>query len=135
VSRWERTGQRDLAFSQWHRHALPDDCTAIDIDFVEYCRRCKQPIALVESARDMSGNGYYKPAMVTHGLAVMAGIRAYTVLWKPVPGRVTPEHGLGFIERARVARVAPDPTEVTSWSERELVRWFRWLHRQHQCTP
>lgn len=134
MSRWERTGKRDLAFNQWHRHALGDWASVIDIDFCEYCSRCGMPLALIEAARDISGQGYFKPCRVTRSLAELAGISAYTVLWKPVEGLVTPEHGLGFIESARLAKVYPEQSDkMRYYTESELRRWYKWLHHTHRC--
>jgi len=34
--RTDKTGERDLEFSQWHRKHLSNRCYATDIDFYEY---------------------------------------------------------------------------------------------------
>jgi len=34
--RTDKTGKRDLSFSQWHRKFLGNQCYATDIDFLEY---------------------------------------------------------------------------------------------------
>jgi len=58
----EKYGVRSLEYSRWHRtdsvhrflgleraHHLP----MIDLDALEYCRLCSQPLLLIETARDV----------------------------------------------------------------------------------
>lgn len=49
--RYEISGERDLAFSQWHRRVFDDDAAALDIDLVGMCKRCNQPIYMIETTR------------------------------------------------------------------------------------
>lgn len=74
MSRQERTGLRDLSFSRWHR-SLPNRCSALDIDLVEYCGICSAPLALIETT---AGVGF-KPTTVLRALAARAGLPAYLV--------------------------------------------------------
>lgn len=52
----ERTGQRSLVFSEWHREAFPDDWLMIDIDGAAFCRQppgmCKSPLYVVEASME-----------------------------------------------------------------------------------
>jgi len=71
----------DLTFREWHRFpTLPAYCSMIDIDIVEYCKDCRQPLALIETAIDVGQ--LFKPTTVTKNLAVLAGIPAYLILYK-----------------------------------------------------
>jgi hypothetical protein len=45
----ERTGKRNLFFSRWHR-TLPTPARFIDIDYLEFCPHCKQPLIVGETA-------------------------------------------------------------------------------------
>ena len=78
--RWEKTGERDLAFSSWHRLTCPDGWGMIDADFVAYCKDCEQPLFLIEHARDVGQS--YKTFRVTKQLARMAGIPAFLILYR-----------------------------------------------------
>jgi len=58
----ERFGTRDLTYSGWHRtdstkryigREKAYELSYIDIDAVEYCRICCQPLLLIELARDV----------------------------------------------------------------------------------
>lgn len=85
MSMEERTGQRDLLYSKWHRPSRVREwmsvreramLTQIDIDWCEYCAFCSTPIALIETQESTRGP---KPAKVTGNLAEMAGIPAFSV--------------------------------------------------------
>lgn len=76
--RWELTGKRDMAYSKWHR-TLGDDITMIDIDSVEYCDICLEPLALVETAHGWQLN---KVADVTRRMAEKLGVPCYIVLYE-----------------------------------------------------
>lgn len=39
MSRWEQTGERSLAFSQWHREKFSDDADAFDVDLMGICHQ------------------------------------------------------------------------------------------------
>ncbi len=80
----EYSGVRDLAYSAWHRadrisrflgRRRAALLSVIDIDWCEYCNvgSCREPLALIETARDQSGNRAVKPATVTGKLATKAG--------------------------------------------------------------
>lgn len=51
MSREERTGQRDLGFSQWHRRTFPDNADMIDIDSQGVCpeKNCRTPLWVIET--------------------------------------------------------------------------------------
>lgn len=84
MSDMEKYGQRDLTYSWWHRKASIErflsDFEAwrlgmVDIDDVEYCRWCYEPLSLIELAQDIGQS--HKPAAVTENLAIKAEIPAY----------------------------------------------------------
>lgn len=121
MTRWETTGVRPSTFSTWHR-TLAHDLVMVDVDACEYCARCSTPLALYEVARD-SGNE--KPAHVTTALARMAGLPAYTVLYRL--------DGAGGIEEFRVRGEAP---ERTGWLLIAPETWawhLRTLRLRHTC--
>lgn len=75
----ERYGTRDLTYSRWHREQ-GNHLTYVDIDSVEYCRMCKQPLALIETGQDVGQS--YKCMTVTRNLARMSHLPAYLVLYQ-----------------------------------------------------
>ena len=89
----ERTGERDLTYSAWHRRDSikrfvgPEKAqllAMIDIDvvlFVEYDDSTKEPVCLIETALDTGQS--IKPSTVTRKLAEKAKLPAYTLLYTP----------------------------------------------------
>lgn len=130
MSRYERTGKRDLTFSHWHRMALPDATTAIDVDLLEYCRECHAPLCLIEATRE---GDHPKPTIVTRELARAAGIPALLVRYTPgprcrcvkdyrAPGCV---HGIaGF----RVRSIWPPGGDLEHWRTWELAAHLETFH-------
>lgn len=135
----ERTGTRDLTYSRWHRPdnlhkplmarlAVPkweawriaDSCTVIDIDWCEYCKKCRQPLALIETQQGANP----KPAEVTTNLANMAGIPAYSLSYRVDNGEI-----VGF----RMRQVAPSLSTVQDFTPEAWAEWLVRLHDQHNC--
>lgn len=124
MSRYERFGQRDLTFSLWHR-SLPNRCTCIDIDFLEYCQRCRAPLALIEIAREVGQEN--KPTLVMQRLAEAAGIVAYVVIYT-VDGTQ-----LDSIGNCRVAKVAPERGEFFNMRPAQVGELITKIHDDHDC--
>ena len=86
-------GTRDRIYSAWHRRMSTrrfvgiekaQTLAMIDLDaslYVEYDDKTKEPIAIMEIARDVGQIS--KTSTVTRNLARKAGLLAYTVLYKP----------------------------------------------------
>ena len=70
----EHTGEREIVYNLWHRQ-FPG-LGFVDIDHVEMCKRCQQPLALIETARDTGIALDYKKAHVTQNIARRLGIPA-----------------------------------------------------------
>ena len=117
MSRWERYGTRDMTFSGWHR-TLPNYCTAIDLDFLEYCQKCRTPLALIELAQDVSQA--HKPTRVMEELAKKADVPAYLILYK--------QDGEKQIGRCRVARIWPNRTDLKDLSANQVGTLIRKIH-------
>lgn len=118
----ERFGTRDLAYSGWHR-TLPARVTMIDLDGVEYCRRCRATLALIETALDV-GQGH-KTTAVTQHLAAASGVPAYCVLVAKDPNA---EHGISHF---RVRSVHPQQTPFEQYSKDQLATLLTGLHDLH----
>lgn len=124
MSREERYGERDLAFSRWHRAIPRDDLTWIDIDHHAYCNRCKDPLYLFELARDVGQD--YKATVVTRRAAELQKIPALLVLYT-----IDGESIVSF----RVRQVSPTFTEFVVVSPEALKRWIERKHDEHTCAP
>jgi hypothetical protein len=75
MSRYERSGIRDLGFSQWHRERFDDDAKAYDVDLVGLCHRCDQPQYVIETTRSAG----FKPTKWTARVALMLNVPGYLV--------------------------------------------------------
>ena len=124
MSRYERYGTRDLTFSQWHR-TLSYRCTAIDLDFLEYCQQCRAPLALIELARDVGQAN--KPTVVLARLAEKSDVPAYLILYALDPNA---PHGIGD---CRIRRVHPDGTPLAQVSIDAVGRFIERIHDSHAC--
>lgn len=122
MSRQERYGTRDLAFSAWHRAIPRDDFTWIDIDHCAYCDQCKDPIYLIELALDVGQS--FKATTVTRKVALKLAIPALLVLYT-----VEDESISGF----RVKRIAPTWTEFRQVEPQVLVDWITKTRDEHVC--
>lgn len=145
MSNWERYGTRDMSLSKWHRQMLRQRaatavegelCGMIDIDWLEFCSRCKTNLFLVEAARDI--NHLAKCADQTARLAVAANIPAYLVLYTPTdedcpanrrcrqPGC---KHG---VEEFRVRQIAPVDGVWREDTPIEFADFVLDIHRAHR---
>lgn len=125
----ERFGQRDLTYSKWHRpksiSRFLDDRYAynldfIDLDAIEYCYFCKEPLALGELARDVGQS--HKPTTVCCKLANRASLPAYLTFYTSRNGDIV---------EFRVQQVAPIFEEygiLTPKQYAELLQSFRESH-------
>ncbi len=137
----ERYGTRDRAYSAWHRRRsisryvgieAAQTMSMVDLDmalYVEYDDLSRDPLCLVETARDVGQRE--KSCSVTVRLAKRAQLPAYLVLYQcalePNPADVDAPDLEGF----RVKRVWPAPESEwrslspSAWAE-ALVRIRSW---------
>jgi hypothetical protein len=136
MSRYERYETRDLTFSRWHRYALTDRVTAIDLDMIEYCRRCRMPLALIETARDIGQPR--KPAPVMREVARLLNVVAWTVLYTPTAepcrcnGRFRIDGCVHGIEAMRIQQVHPTDVPFEDWQPGEFGARLTLLHDNHE---
>ncbi len=152
MSNWERHGgTRDMSLSRWHRQFLrhhaasrieAEECGMIDIDWLEFCARCKTNLFLVEAARDVTKLN--KCADQTAQLAVQANIPAYLVLYTPTDedcpmGHLCRVEGCRHgISEFRVRQIAPPATRgewrwETPETFADFVLDFHRMHRLSVC--
>lgn len=144
MSDGERTGWRTLKYSGWHRvkslsrfttKRVASEVAMIDIDACEYCRRCSQPLALIETAES---RGEPKAARVTQALAALAGIEAYSVsYWSDGPDpdceRCSKPMSYADIVGFKVRRIQPYDPAVVVMSPVDYTNFLLDLRFGHQC--
>jgi hypothetical protein len=138
VSRFERHGTRDLTYSNWHRQRCPDRATMIDVDGLEYCRRCRAPLALIETAQDVGQA--FKPVTALEQLSLAANVPAFCVLYVTDGVRCETDrrgrcrngrcsHGISSF---RVRRIRPNPTDFEVWSPIAFADYLTRVHDAHE---
>lgn len=136
----ERTGERDLTYSAWHRRdsikrfvgaEKAQLLAMIDIDvvlFVEYDDSTKEPVCLIEIARDTGQS--IKPSTVTRKLAEKAKLPAYTLLYTPSKNTKNPaDNSVYDIEKFRIKMICPEETDLMPYSPSE------WAHELIEIHP
>lgn len=110
------------AFGRWHRHNLPSECTAIDIDLLGYCRTCREGLYLIESTTNPDK---YHTVLQRHAA------RAET------PGFVVVLDSFVDPETFKVKRVWPTPILwlfQNQWIDgHRLAAWLLAIRAAHQC--
>lgn len=140
TGQYERTGIRDLAYSNWHRQACPERVSMIDVDGLEYCRRCRTPLALIETALDYGQS--VKPTTALEALSLAANVPAFCVLYaksdepcdfdrRKKCRRIGCSHGIAAF---RVRRIRPNSTGYMPWTPVEFCDFLVRLHDAHEAT-
>lgn len=128
--RQERYGKRNLDFSRFHRTLDADFCYR-DLDGIEYCCNCAEPLALIETALDVGQHPDSKDVRVIRKIAVPLLIPAYMIFYKVSQrnfGGVTLE-GI----QLRIKQVAPNYEEQQYWTQKQYRETIRKLHDNHKC--
>jgi hypothetical protein len=114
----------DIAYSEAHRHALPELYERIghrldvaDRDWTEFCHHCKEPLAVIETVRDVGQDIRDKATTVTRRLANRAQLRAWLVAWR-VERPEAVQRRIDELGRELLALQAAHP--IVSFKVREL---------------
>jgi hypothetical protein len=130
---------RDRSYSAWHRREstrrfvgieTAQVLAMIDLDaslYVEYDDSTKEPLALIETARDVGQD--YKPATVTTRLAQRCNpiLPAYVLLYRLADERNPADKQWWDIAEFRVMRLHPQPDK--EWRTYTPDEWARFLTR------
>ena len=106
-------------YSDWHRKY--DGIAYIDIDSVECCTDCYEPLAIIETCYDKDQK--YKSVTLSKIIAERLNIPCFLVFYK----ELTPS-SLTF----RVKRIRSSQTEFRRLSEDQWVKILRSLHDHHK---
>lgn len=119
MSQEERFNQRERSYSAWHRRNSTRRyigienaqlLAMIDLDaslYVEYDDGTKEPLALIETARDVGQP--YKTATVTQNLAIRADLPCFVVLYTLSAVDNPADRMWKDIASFRVKRLHPNP--------------------------
>ena len=105
-------------YSDWHRKY--DGISYIDIDSVECCAYCYEPLAIIETCYDK--NQKYKATTLSKIIAKRLNIPCFLVFYKELD-----QDTLTF----RIKRVRSSKTELQRMNEDEWLSILRSLHDHH----
>ncbi len=137
MSRTERTGERDLTYSHWHRGHWEDGPSGFsvyrDIDGLEYCNSCGEPLLLVETASANGDRLKDHKAMLT--LAKKADVPAVLIFYETATGRWCERCGQSFktVGGLFVRYVWPERTTEHKYTPAEWAEQIDAVHQQHNC--
>lgn len=138
----------DLSYSQWHRDYLPHlyvrrghRFDVVDRDWSEFCHYCREPLALIETLRDVGQDITDKNTRQTVRWAEMAGKDAFIAAFQvPRPSEV--QARIDALERE--VRELENAYPITGFRTRQLyprpasdvrqmtpVGWAKAIHDLH----
>ena len=106
-------------YSDWHRKY--DGIAYIDVDSVECCMYCYEPLAIIETCFDKGQT--WKATTLSKIIASRLNIPCWLVFYKELT-----ETSLTF----RIKRIRSSQTEFQLMNEDEWVAILRDLHNHHQ---
>ena len=106
-------------YNDWHRKF--EGIAMIDVDSVECCIKCYEPLAIIETCFDKGQP--WKATTLSKIIASRLNIPCFLVFYKPL-GKDT----LNF----RIKRIRSSQTEFQLMNEDEWVAILRDLHNHHQ---
>ena len=106
-------------YSDWHRKY--DGISYIDIDSVECCAYCYEPLAIIETCYDK--NQKYKSVTLSKIIAKRLNIPCFLVFYKELD-----QDTLTF----RIKRIRASKTDFQLMNEREWVDVLLSLHDHHR---
>jgi hypothetical protein len=116
VARWNYFNRGDH-YSEWHRQY--DGIAYIDIDSVECCKKCYQPLAIIETALD---KGQDKVFTLSKKVADKLEIPGFVVLYTIDGEKIT---------KFRIRRFSPDVSPTYREATPQL--WLSYLKSLQSC--
>ena len=105
-------------YNDWHRKY--DGIAMIDVDSVECCAYCYEPLAIIETCYDKDQK--YKATTLSKIIAERLNIPCFLVFYKPLD-----QDTLTF----RIKRIRASQTEFQLLNENQWVDILRDLHQNH----
>ena len=135
MSMHERYGKRSLVYSRWHRtecSGLPFECSCIDLDMLEFCKLCRQPLMLCETAIYVGQT--YKPTTVLEALAKICQVPAFLIF--VANKSATYFDDVDKLDRFIIRKVWPDPTDFATLTLQQWTDRIKKCHEDHwrECT-
>lgn len=108
--------EKGNAFNEWHRTI--DGLAAVDVDLMEVCGKCYQPLLLIEHAFDKGQT--HKNCTAVLKLAKQSKIPAMLIFYKDM-------------KTFRVKKLYPTMENERKVQASTLIRYLQKLHNLHKC--
>ena len=105
-------------YNDWHRQYK--GLAGIDIDFIEVCPKCYQPLAVKETCYDKQQ--VFKATTVTKRVAKALRVPGFLVFYKP----------MGNDMRFRIKRITEPVSEIYDMTSDEWLAYLYDLHKEHR---
>ena len=103
----------------------------IDLDSYEYCNKCNNGIAIIETTYDVGK--YNKTAYLTAKIGTKLGIPAYVVYYT-IEGVDHPTFKIAKINGILAEIDTIKKGSLVCLNEQEYIGYLNWLRQQHKCT-
>jgi hypothetical protein len=119
-------------YNEWHRKVQNNSkFRMIDIDSYEYCGKCNNGVAVIETTYDVGK--YNKIAYLTADIGTKLNIPAYIVYYN-IEGMAHPTF---IVSKINAILEEIDPIcegSMVELNEQEYIGYLNWLREQHTCT-
>ena len=105
-------------YNDWHRQYK--GLAGIDIDFIEVCPLCYEPLAVKETCYDKQQ--VFKATTVTKRVAKALRVPGFLVFYKP----------MGDDMRFRIKRITEPVSEIYDMTSDEWLAYLYDLHKEHR---
>jgi hypothetical protein len=105
-------------YNDWHRQYK--GLAGIDIDFIEVCPLCYEPLAVKETCYDKQQ--VFKATTVTKRVAKALRVPGFLVFYKP----------MGNDMRFRIKRITEPVSEIYDMTSDEWLAYLYDLHKEHR---
>lgn len=136
MSRWIKTTSDIFSpYSLWHREI--DGLAYVNIDSIEICKRCQEPLAVIET--DSYKGDYLKRYNITARVAYGLNVPGYVLLYEfessKNEGDDNPRYDSNGVRIVafHVKRIFPDETEYKILSPDEWRKVLEVKHKNHVC--
>ena len=106
------------SYNDWHRQYK--GLAGIDIDFIEVCPLCYEPLAVKETCYDKQQ--VFKATTVTKRVAKALRVPGFLVFYKP----------MGNDMRFRIKRITEPVSEIYDMTSDQWLAYLYDLHKEHR---
>ena len=107
-------------FSEFHRKF--EGLAGLDLDFIEICKKCQEPLAMFETAVDKGQT--FKTTTVTEKVAIACKVPSFLVFY--TPGSAHDE-----VTQFRIKRLTPTESELRVMDPPEFIKMLKILQERH----